>query len=104
MKWFITLLTVALITTSCMLKTPDLCDSSPISCETTPVIKEPVPDTPKVEATSGVESIGVSWSGSTRAEAYFLYHNTNKPVGTNNRIDLANITSYSFSDLDPSKT
>ena len=104
MKWFITLLTVALITTSCMLKTPDLCDSSPISCETTPVIKEPVPDTPKVGATSGVESIGVSWSGSTRAEAYFLYNNMRKSVRTNNRIDLANVTNYSFSDLDPSQT
>ena len=54
--------------------------------------------------TSEVDSINVSWSDSTRAEAYFLYHNTSQPVGTSNRIDLANVTSYSFSDLDPSKT
>ena len=104
MKWLITLLTLALTTTGCILETPDPCNASPISCDSTPVIKEPVPDTPKVEATPGVESISVSWSGSTRAEAYFLYHNTSKPVGTSNRIDLANVTSYSFSDLDPSKT
>ena len=104
MKWLITLLTVALTTTGCMLETPDPCDASPISCDSEPVIKESVPDTPKVEATPGVESISVSWSGSTRAEAYFLYHNTSKPVGTSNRIDLANVTSYSFSGLDPSTT
>ena len=33
-----------------------------------------------------------------------LYHNTSQPVGTSNRIDLANVTNYSFSGLDPSKT
>ncbi len=104
MKWLITLLTVALITTGCILETPDPCDASPISCDSEPVIKEPVPATPSIQATPGVESISVSWSGSTRAEAYMLYHNTSKPVGTSNRIDLANVTSYSFSDLDASKT
>ena len=104
MKWLITLLTVALTTTGCMLETPDPCDASPISCDSEPVIKDPVPATPSIQATPGVESISVSWSGSTRAEAYMLYHNTSKPVGTSNRIDLANVTSYSFSDLDASKT
>ena len=104
MKWLISILTVALSTTGCMLETPDPCDASPISCDSTPVIKDPVPATPSIQATPGVESISVSWSGSTRAEAYFLYHNTSQPVGTSNRIDLANVTSYSFSDLDPSKT
>ena len=104
MKWLITLLTVALTTTGCILETPDPCDASPISCDSTPVIKEPVPATPSIQATPGVESISVSWSGSTRAEAYMLYHNTSQPVGTSNRIDLANVTNYSFSGLDPSKT
>ena len=103
-KWLITILTVALTTTGCILETPDPCDSSPISCDSTPVIKDLVPATPSIQVTPGVESISVSWSGSTRAEAYFLYHNTSKPVGTSNRIDLANVTSYSFSDLDPFKT
>jgi hypothetical protein len=56
-----------------------------------------------MDATPGVESISVSWSGSTRAEAYFLYHNTSSPVGTANRIDLADVSSYQFKDLDPSK-
>ena len=36
MKWLITLLTVALTTTGCILETPDPCDSSPISCDSTP--------------------------------------------------------------------
>ena len=56
-----------------------------------------------MEATPGVESISVSWSGSTEPRPT-SYHNTSKPVGTSNRIDLANVTSYSFSGLDPSKT
>ena len=103
MKWLITIITAALTTTGCMLETPDPCDSSPIACDSAPVIKEPVPDTPRMDATPGVESISVSWSGSTRAEAYFLYHNTSSPVGTANRIDLADVSSYQFKDLDPSK-
>lgn len=56
-----------------------------------------------MNATPGVESISVSWNGSTRAQAYFLYHNTSSPVGTANRIDLADVSSYQFTDLDPSK-
>ena len=104
MKWLITILTVALTNTGCILETPDPFDSSPISCNSTPVIKDPVPVTPSIQATPGIESISISWSGSSRAEAYFLYHNTSQPVGTSNRIDLANVTNYSFSDLDPSKT
>ncbi len=104
MKWLISILKVAVTTTGCILETPDPCDSSPISCDSTPVNKDPVPATPSIQATPGIESISVSWSGSTRAEAYFLYHNTSQPVGTSNRIDLANVTNYSFSDLDPSKT
>ena len=104
MKWLITILTIVLNTTGFMLETPDPCDSSPNSCDSEPVIKVPIPDTPKMEATSGVDSISVSWSGSTRAEAYSFYHNTSQPVGTSNRIDLANVTNYIFSDLDPSKT
>ena len=78
MKWLITILTIVLNTTGFMLETPDPCDSSPNSCDSEPVIKVPIPDTPKMEATSGVDSISVSWSGSTRAEAYYSVVGYNK--------------------------
>ena len=101
MKWLITLLTVALTTTGCILETPDPCDSSPISCDHTVDTRPAKPSTPSLSATSGTEAITINFDA-PRAEYHFVHYSETLPVGTQNQFESTG-TSHTFTGLDPNK-
>ena len=102
MKWLTTILTAALITTGCMLESPDPCESSPIGCDVVPYIAPtPKPSQPSVTPTAGTESITISYATSG-ASYYFVHSSETLPVGVQNQIETTSST-HTFTGLDPNK-
>ena len=102
MKWLITILTAALITTGCMLESPDPCESSPIGCDVVPyTAPTPQPSQPSVTPTTGTESITISYATSG-ASYYFVHSSKTLPVGVQNQIETTSST-HTFTGLDPNK-
>ena len=101
MKWLITILTVALTTTGCMLETPDPCDTSPISCDVAVDSRPAAPSNASLSATSGTEAITINFD-SPRAEYYFVHYSETLPVGVQNQFESTS-TSHTFTGLDPNK-
>ena len=86
MKWLTTILTASLITTGCMLESPDPCESSPIGCDVAPyTAPPPKPSQPSLSTpTAGTESITISYATSGRV--LFVHSSETLPVGTQNQI------------------
>ena len=62
MKWLISILTLALTATGCMLETPDPCEGSPIGCDVTPyTAPAPKPSQPSITPSASNESITISY-------------------------------------------
>ena len=102
MKWLITIVTAALITTGCMLESPDPCESSPIGCDVVPyTAPTPKPSQPSVTPTAGTESITISYATSG-ASYYFVHSSETLPVGVQNQIETTSST-HTFTGLDPNK-
>ena len=101
MKWLITILTIALTTTGCMLESPDPCDSSPVSCDVAVDTRPAKPSTPSLSATSGTEAITINFDA-PRAEYHFVHYSETLPVGTQNQFKSTG-TSHTFTGLDPNK-
>ncbi len=101
MKWLITILTIALTTTGCMLESPDPCDSSPVSCDVAVDTRPAKPSTPSLSATSGTEAITINFDA-PRAEYHFVHYSETLPVGTQNQFKTTG-TSHTFTGLDPNK-
>ena len=57
MKWLTIILTASLITTGCMLESPDPCDSSPVWCDVVPYTRPHTFYSNSVTPTAGTESI-----------------------------------------------
>ena len=102
MKWLTTILTASLITTGCMLESPDPCESSPIGCDVVPyTAPTPKPSQPSVTPTAGTESITISYATSG-ASYYFVHSSETLPVGVQNQIETTSST-HTFTGLDPNK-
>ena len=102
MKWLISILTLALTATGCMLETPDPCEGSPIGCDVTPyTAPAPKPSQPSITPSASNESITISY-GVSNAAYYFVHSSETLPVGTQNQVETTS-ASHTFTGLDPNK-